>query len=172
MCFTTLKLTKDDAIDFQRIQRILNHMVKYSESALDTTFAALADPIRREILGKLTQGKASVTELARPFSISLPAVMKHLSYLERAGLVSGEKIGRVHKFQLVAAPMQDAAEWIAAYKRFWERQFDSLAKYLDTQSKEESSWKQRPDKKQRSRSKGTSTRQGKKFTKPGQMPER
>ena len=113
-------------------------MVKYSESALDTTFSALADPIRREILGRLTQGAASVSELARPFSISLPAVMKHLNYLQKAGLVAGEKTGRVHKFELVAAPMQDAAEWIAAYKRFWEKQFDSLAKYLDSQSKEES----------------------------------
>ncbi len=128
-------------------------MVKYSESALDTTFSALADPIRREILGRLTQGAASVSELARPFPISLPAVLKHLRYLENAGLVAGEKKGRVHKFQLVAAPMQDAAEWIAAYKRFWEKQFDSLTKYLDSQSKEESSsWKQKQDKKQRSKS--------------------
>ncbi|MCI0446920.1 metalloregulator ArsR/SmtB family transcription factor [bacterium] len=147
-------------------------MVKYSESALDTTFSALADPIRREILGRLTQGAASVSELARPFSISMPAVMKHLSYLEKAGLVAGEKKGRVHKFQLVAAPMQDAAEWIAGYKRFWEKQFESLAKYLDSQSKEESSsWKQRQDKRQRSRSSATSTRQEKKSTKRGRTQE-
>jgi DNA-binding transcriptional ArsR family regulator len=147
-------------------------MVKYSESVLDTTFSALADPIRREILGNLMQGEASISELARPFSISLPAVMKHLSYLERAGLVSGEKKGRVHKFQLVAAPMQDAAEWIAGYKRFWEKQFDSLARYLDTQSKEESSWKQKPEKKQRSKSSATSTRQERKSTKHGRTPGR
>jgi len=146
-------------------------MVKYSDNALDSTFAALADPIRREILGRLTQGEASISELARPFTVSMPAVMKHLNYLERAGLVSGEKKGRVHKFQLVAAPMQDAAEWIAAYKRFWEKQFDSLARYLDTQSKEES-WKQRPEKKQRSRSSATSTSLEKKSTKPGRTPER
>src|SRR5262245_48220016 len=139
-------------------------MVKYSESPLDRTFGALTDPIRREILGRLIQGEASISELARPFSISLPAVMKHLNYLERAGLVSGEKKGRVHKVQLVAAPIQDAAEWIEAYKRFWEKQFDSLARYLDTQSKEESSWKQKQDKKQRSRSSATSTPQGKKST--------
>jgi DNA-binding transcriptional ArsR family regulator len=106
-------------------------MVKYSENDLDRTFAALADPIRREILGRLSQGQASVSELARPFSISLPAVMKHLNYLERAGLVSGEKKGRVHQFHLVAAPMQDAAEWIAAYKRFWGKKLDSLARYLE-----------------------------------------
>jgi DNA-binding transcriptional ArsR family regulator len=106
-------------------------MVKYHEHGLDRTFAALADPIRREILTRLAGGEASISEIARPFSISLPAVMKHLSYLERAGLVSGEKKGRVHKFQLVAAPMQDAAEWIAAYKRFWGKQLESLARYLD-----------------------------------------
>jgi DNA-binding transcriptional ArsR family regulator len=106
-------------------------MVKYSENPLDKTFAALADPIRREILARLMKGQASVSELARPFSISLPAVMKHLSYLERAGLVSSKKKGRVHNFQLVAAPMQDASEWIAAYKRFWGKKLDSLARYLE-----------------------------------------
>jgi DNA-binding transcriptional ArsR family regulator len=114
-------------------------MVKYSDVGLDRTFAALADPIRREILGRLTRGEASVSEIAEPFSISLPAVMKHLSYLERAGLVSGAKKGRVHKFQLVAAPMQDAAEWIAAYKRFWGKQLDSLVRYLDKQQKKQRS---------------------------------
>jgi DNA-binding transcriptional ArsR family regulator len=106
-------------------------MVKYSHTGLDKTFAALADPIRREILGRLSRGGASVTELARPFSISLPAVMKHLNYLEKAGLVSSEKKGRVHKFQLAAAPMQDAAGWLAAYRRFWGKQLESLAGYLE-----------------------------------------
>jgi DNA-binding transcriptional ArsR family regulator len=113
-------------------------MVKYSDIGLDRTFAALADPIRREILARLTQGEASVSELAQPFPISLPAVMKHLSYLQKAGLVSGEKKGRVHKFQLVAAPMQDAAQWIAAYKRFWGKQLDSLARYLDKKPRSKS----------------------------------
>ena len=113
-------------------------MVKYSVVGLDRTFAALADPIRREILSKLTRGEASVSEIAEPFSISLPAVIKHLGYLQRAGLVSGEKKGRVHKFKLVAAPMQDAAEWIAAYKRFWGKQLDSLARYLDKKPRSKS----------------------------------
>jgi DNA-binding transcriptional ArsR family regulator len=94
-------------------------MVKYSELSLDSTFAALSDPIRRAILAKLSSGEKSVTELARPFPISMPAVLKHLTHLQKAGLVSSAKKGRVRRFQLIAAPMQDAAEWIANYRKFW-----------------------------------------------------
>jgi predicted transcriptional regulator len=100
-------------------------MVNYSENLLDTTFAALADPIRRALLEHLKEKDASVSELARPFSVSMPAVLKHLNHLERAGLIKGEKKGRVHKFQFVAAPMQNAAEWIGGYTRLWEKQSDS-----------------------------------------------
>lgn len=126
-------------------------MVNYSAQTLDTTFAALSDPIRRAILSQLSQGEASVTELARPFSISLPAVLKHLHYLEKAGLVAGEKKGRIHKFQIVAAPMQSAAEWIAAYTGFWERQLDSSLQFQETHSKNESPVRERQSRKRRSK---------------------
>lgn len=105
-------------------------MVKY-QSALDVTFAALSDPTRRSILARLARGESSVTELAEPHDMSLPAISKHLHVLEDAGLLKREKDGRIHRCQLNARPMKQAANWIARYERFWEGQFDSLAKYLN-----------------------------------------
>jgi len=119
---------------------MLNHMVKYGDPALDATFAALADPTRRAILARLaTIPVASVTELARPFRMSLPGVHKHLRVLERAGLVAHAKQGRVRRCRLVARPMKDAARWIERYRRFWEAQFDALAAYLAQPNAQESS---------------------------------
>ena len=113
-------------------------MVKYYTDTLDVTFMALADPTRRAILTRLTENEHTVSELAEPFDISLPAVSKHLRILENAGLILREKQGRVHNFQLDAGPMQDAASWIEKYRIFWEKQFDSLEKYLQkTKNKEE-----------------------------------
>jgi DNA-binding transcriptional ArsR family regulator len=106
-------------------------MVKYSDPSLNTTFAALADPTRRAILARLAHGEASVGELAEPFSMSLPAVSKHLRVLERAGLLAREKEGRVHRCYLRAKPLKDAAAWIVRYQRFWEGRFDALAAYLE-----------------------------------------
>ncbi len=117
---------------------IFNYMVKYS-TTLNTTFAALADPTRRAILARLAQGSASVTELAAPFKISLPAISKHLRVLEQAGLLAREKEGRIHRCRLVVKPMKDAVEWLAHYERFWEQQFASLADYLEESAQEESS---------------------------------
>jgi DNA-binding transcriptional ArsR family regulator len=105
-------------------------MVNYSSPALDRTFAALSDPTRRAILARLAQGEASVTELASPFDVSLPAVSKHLRVLEQAGLMRRKKEGRIHHCRLVAGPLQDAAEWLAFYERFWEGKLDALADYL------------------------------------------
>jgi len=116
---------------------IVNHMVNYSYNSLDKTFAALADPTRRAILARLARGEASVTELAEPFNISLPAISKHLRVLEKAGLLAREREGRVHRCRLVVEPMEDAAEWIAFYQRFWEGQFDALADYLNESTKKE-----------------------------------
>lgn len=110
---------------------IFNHMVKYSPNHLDHTFAALSDPTRRAILARLARGEASVTELAEPFNISLPAISKHLRVLERAGLVKRTKCGRVHRLGLVPEPLRDAAAWIAFYQHFWAGQLDALAGYLD-----------------------------------------
>jgi DNA-binding transcriptional ArsR family regulator len=105
-------------------------MVKYS-ATLDHTFAALADPTRRAILSTLASGRPiAVSELARPYRMSLPAVVKHLHVLERAGLVSQTKVGRVRQCRLAAAPMRQASEWLAQYRVFWERQLDALDQYL------------------------------------------
>jgi DNA-binding transcriptional ArsR family regulator len=113
-------------------------MVKYSAHALDKIFAALSDPTRRAILTRLAQGDASVSELAAPFAMSLPAISKHLRVLEQAGLVERTKDGRVHRLRLVAQPLREAAAWIARYQQFWERQLAALADYLhDTSSQEE-----------------------------------
>ena len=106
-------------------------MVKYSDRQLDGVFAALADPTRRAILARLAQGEASVGDLAAPFAMSLPAVSKHLGVLERAGLLAREKDGRVRRCRLEPAPLEGAADWIDAYRRFWTGRFDALARYLD-----------------------------------------
>ena len=107
-------------------------MVNYSGAPLDSTFAALSDATRRGILARLArQGETSVSELAAPYKMSLPAVSKHLRVLEQAGLVARQKDGRVHRCRLRAEPMKDAAAWIEHYRQFWETQLDTLAHYLE-----------------------------------------
>lgn len=126
-------------------------MVKHSAPALDATFGALSDATRRGILARLALGESSVSELAAPYRISLPAVSKHLGVLEEAGLVTRRKDGRVHRCRLVAEPMHEAADWIDFYRRFWDQQFDALEQFLqDTQRKEKQSWP--PHRKHRKRS--------------------
>jgi DNA-binding transcriptional ArsR family regulator len=105
-------------------------MVKYLNS-LDTTFGALSDPTRRTILTTLQRGHASVTELARPHDISMPAILKHLRVLEQAGLIEQKKTGRVRMCRLTVAPMQQAADWLALYRVFWDNQLDNLGKFLE-----------------------------------------
>jgi DNA-binding transcriptional ArsR family regulator len=111
-------------------------VVKRRASTLDAVFSALADPTRREIVARLSEGEASVTELAEPFEISLPAVSKHLGVLEDAGLLTREKDGRVRHCHLVNEPLEDVLKWIARYGRFWEDQFDSLEEYLSGSDEE------------------------------------
>jgi DNA-binding transcriptional ArsR family regulator len=108
-----------------------NFSVKFNQRALDATFSALADPTRRAILSCLAFADASVTELAAPFNISLPALTKHLRVLQAAGLIESQKYGRINLCRLVAAPMQNAEAWISRYRVFWERQLDALAEYLE-----------------------------------------
>jgi DNA-binding transcriptional ArsR family regulator len=115
----------------------------YHSTALDSTFAALSHSTRRGILARLARGETSVSDLAAPHEMSLPAVSKHLRVLERAKLVVRRKDGRVHRCRLIAEPMKGAADWIERYRRFWEWQFDSLAQYLEVSQKEEDS-KRRP----------------------------
>jgi DNA-binding transcriptional ArsR family regulator len=97
---------------------------------LSSTFAALADPTRRAILARLALGESSVTELAKPFDISGPAVSKHLKVLERAGLIARGREAQWRPCRLEAAPLKDAADWIEHYRQFWEASFDRLDAYL------------------------------------------
>jgi len=97
---------------------------------LSSTFAALADPTRRAILARLAQGETSVTELAQPFRISLPAVSKHLKVLERAGLVERGREAQWRPCRLVPEPLRDAADWVTQYRKFWEGSMDRLDNYL------------------------------------------
>ncbi len=111
---------------------MLNRMVKYEDDALNRTFAALADPTRRALLARLAQQDAlSVSALAQPFAMSLPAVMKHLDVLAEAGLVTREKTGRTVACRLAAAPMEDAMQWLAHYQRFWNDALDRLAAFVE-----------------------------------------
>ncbi|HZH79745.1 MAG TPA: metalloregulator ArsR/SmtB family transcription factor [Gemmatimonadales bacterium] len=121
-------------------------MVNSQRTTLDATFAALADPTRRAILARLATRESSVTELARPFRMSLPAIHKHLRVLERAGLLAHAKHGRVRRCRLVARPMKGAARWIERYRRFWEAQFDALAAYLAQPDQQETpAWPAPPE---------------------------
>jgi len=106
-------------------------------TSLDRTFAALADPTRRAILSRLARGEASVTDLASPFRISLPAVSKHLKVLQRAGLIARVRKAQWRPCRLQAGPLREAADWVGHYRRFWEQSLDRLDEYLrDLQKKE------------------------------------
>src|SRR6185436_5645078 len=118
-------------------------MVKYLAGNLDRTFAALADPTRRQILAHLARGDKCVTHLARPHAMSLPAISKHLRVLEKAGLLRRRRYGRVHEMKLEAKPLQQAAQWVEEYRKFWEGSLDRLAEYLEKTSKESSRKKAR-----------------------------
>jgi DNA-binding transcriptional ArsR family regulator len=108
---------------------------------LDSIFGALADPTRRAILARLTAGEATVTELAEPFDMSLPAVSKHLKVLERAGLIARGREAQWRPCRLEASPLKEVADWVQGYRRFWEQsqqRYDRLDQYLrQTQGKEE-----------------------------------
>jgi DNA-binding transcriptional ArsR family regulator len=104
---------------------------------LSNTFAALADPTRRAILSRLAEGETSVSELAEPFRMTLPAVSKHLKVLERAGLISRSREAQKRPCKLEPAPLKEAVSWIEQYRRHWEESFDRLEDYLkELQSKE------------------------------------
>src|SRR6185312_5970723 len=107
-----------------------------SPDRLSATFAALADPTRRAILARLALGGASVTELAEPFEMSMPAISKHLKVLERAGLVARGRAAQWRPCRPEAAPLKEAARWIEHYRRFWEQSFDRLDDYLRKLKKE------------------------------------
>jgi DNA-binding transcriptional ArsR family regulator len=137
-------------------------MVYYSPT-LDRTFAALADPTRRALVERLSKiDAASVSELAEPFAISLPAVMKHLDVLSDAGLVAREKIGRTVSCRLRAEPMREANDWLDRYQKFWTERLDRLAAFL-----EEDTWPPQPPSNRASPSNAASTRRRKKSSARG-----
>jgi DNA-binding transcriptional ArsR family regulator len=98
---------------------------------LDRTFGALADPTRRAILSRLSSGEASVTELAEPFEMSMPAVSRHLKVLERAGLIARGRNRQSRPARLEAGPLREVAEWTERYRAFWEESYDRLDEYLE-----------------------------------------
>jgi DNA-binding transcriptional ArsR family regulator len=139
-------------------------MVKLSDAPLDRTFAALADPTRRALLARLAeQPGLSVSALAEPFAVSLPAIMKHLDVLSDAGLVTRTKTGRTVTCRLEAAPMQQAITWLNRYERFWSQALARLADFLE----EKESWPSKPSPNQASPSSGTSRRRPPKSSPPG-----
>ncbi len=113
---------------------MVNYMVA---DLLSSTFAALADPTRRAILARLSRGETSVTELAAPFKMTLPAISKHLKVLERAHLIARGREAQWRPCRLAAAPLKNVADWVEHYRRFWEESFDRLDEYLkELQAKE------------------------------------
>ena len=100
------------------------------DDSISSTFAALADPTRRAILARLALGETSVTELAEPFEMSMPAVSKHLRVLERAGLITRGREAQWRPCKLKAEPLREAAGWLEEYRQFWEQSFDRLDEYL------------------------------------------
>ena len=104
-------------------------------ASLDAVFAALADPTRRAIIERLSEGVCSVIELGAPFEMSAPAISKHLRVLEKAGLLRRRRYGGVHEMQLDAEPLKKAAQWVEEYRKFWEGSLDRLAAYLEKTTK-------------------------------------
>lgn len=114
-----------------RASAALQRISATQPESLDQVFGALADPIRRAILTRLAQGECPVSTLGEPFSVSPPAISKHLRVLEKTGLIARRKAGRVHYCRLRADPLRRGGDWIQQLTSFWEQQFDSLAKFLE-----------------------------------------
>jgi DNA-binding transcriptional ArsR family regulator len=139
-------------------------MVKYQNEALDLVFSALADPTRRALVARLEQKESlTVSELARPFPVSLPAIMKHLDVLSDAGLITRNKSGRTVNCQLTAATMKSAMDWLHRYERFWSEGLNRL----DALLKEDEPCPPKQPPSQASPSSAASTRRRRKSTPPG-----
>jgi DNA-binding transcriptional ArsR family regulator len=129
--FSSVERKRIPVLDFVKPVSILNFMVKFNEALLDRTFAALSDPTRRALLVRLSEHELSVSELAAPLAMSLPAVMKHLDVLSGAGLITRSKTGRTVACRLAAGPMEDAMQWLHRYQRFWSGSLDRLAAFVE-----------------------------------------
>ena len=140
-------------------------MVNYQATPLDRTFAALADPTRRALLARLdAEDSLSVSELAKPFPVSLPAIMKHLDVLSDAGLIVRTKTGRTVACRLSPGPMEQAMNWIAHYQHYWTQQLDRLEAFLESETEELESNAAPPG--------GASRSRRKKVPKPGRAPRK
>ncbi|MBV8792514.1 MAG: helix-turn-helix transcriptional regulator [Pseudolabrys sp.] len=138
-------------------------MVKYNDDRLDLVFSALSDRTRRGMLARLSEQQAlSVSDLAEPLDMSLPAVMKHLGVLADAGLVKRNKTGRIVACRLDAKPMQHANEWLERYQKFWTESFDRLARHLESEQ-----WLPQPSSSPASPSNANTRRHPRGSTKPG-----
>lgn len=150
-------------------------MVKYQDAPLDRTFNALADPTRRALLARLSEAESvSVSELAKPFPVSLPAIMKHLDVLSDAGLITRSKTGRTVACQLTAEPMEEAMQWLTRYAQFWSERLDRLAKFLEQdewQASPASPEAATPPQDPASPSSVVSMHRPKKSSKPGRKPK-
>ncbi len=124
------------AVRYYLVMELLSYE-PLSPIKLDATFAALADPTRRAILRRLATGEASVTELAKPFAMSQPAISKHLKVLERAGLVSRGRDAQRRPVRLEAEPLAEANQWLEEYRQLWERNYERLDALLEEMSTEE-----------------------------------
>ncbi len=120
-------------------------MTAAQTDTLSAAFQAMADPTRRAILARLAAGEATAGELAAPFSMSLPAVSKHLKVLEKAGLLVRRRDGRVHRCRLDPGPMRQAVDWIEAHRRFWETRLESLARFLEDHKADPNETEERGD---------------------------
>ena len=120
-------------------------MMVTTEDQLDAVFGALADPTRRSILARLTQGEATVAELVAPFEMSQPAISRHLKVLERAGLITRTRRATARLSHLRAKPLQDATEWLTAYREFWEERYERLEEVLAALQEQETDRSPDPD---------------------------
>lgn len=130
-------MDKNESREVYFPHRLINLSVKFVQDSLSLTFAALADPTRRAILAQLSSGKSTVSEIAEPFSMTLPAVTKHLKVLEKAGLITKTKNAQFRNCEINSTGLKEVADWVDEYRVFWEESFDRLGEYLkDVQEKQ------------------------------------
>lgn len=129
-------MARSSAVDTQLAELLLNFMLNQNPN-LDQMFQALADPTRRAMIDRLSRGPASVSELAKPFDMSLPAVVQHLQALEASGLVSSQKVGRVRTCQIEPEALSLAEQWLNERRTLWVKRLDRLGEYLEATADEE-----------------------------------
>jgi DNA-binding transcriptional ArsR family regulator len=147
-------------LTWRAARAILNYMVSFQPAKLDRTFSALADATRRAILVRLSEApELTISELAKPFPVSLPNILKHISVLADAGLVTRDKMGRSVRCRLAPAPLEEATGWLHRYEKFWTERLDALGRYLESDPWQHSkSRASRSNATTPSRSKGSSKR--------------